>query len=124
MVPLTWTMEFTLMAFIWTTVLGACLAQREDEHVAFTLLYDGAKPETQRIIRILGNGLVIISFIIALGPSARWINFMGFKRSDALKIPMNIAYSPFVVFLLVFIVRLGTATVRDVVGLIRKGSRR
>ena len=124
LVPLTWPLEFTLMAFIWTTVLGACFAQRDESHVTFTLIYDRARPKTQLIMRILGNALVVSAFAIALYPSAKWIDFMGFKRSDVLKIPMNLAFSPFIVFLLVMIGRLGLTLVRDLATLFRKGGSR
>ena len=106
-VPLTWPLEFTLIAFIWTTVLGACFAQRDYSHVTFTLIYERTKPKGQLIMRILGNILIVSSFSIALYPSYKYVNFMSFKRSDVLKIPMNIAFSPFIVFLIIIIVRFG-----------------
>jgi len=107
LVPLTWPLEFTLIAFIWVTLLGACLAQRDYSHVEFSIIYDKKNSRTQRWMRILGNGLVFISFCIALYPSYRYVNFMSFKKSDVLKIPMNIAFSPFIVFLIIMIGRLG-----------------
>jgi TRAP-type C4-dicarboxylate transport system permease small subunit len=123
LVPLTWPLEFTLIAFIWTTVLGACFAQRDESHVTFTLIYDRVRPKTQLIMRILGNGLVVTAFAVALYPSAKWIDFMSFKQSDVLKIPMNIAFSPFLVFLIVMIGRLGATLVKDLGTLFRRGAR-
>jgi TRAP-type C4-dicarboxylate transport system permease small subunit len=118
-VPLTWPLEFTLIAFIWTTVLGACFAQRDYSHVMFTLIYDRTKPKGQLIMRILGNLLMFSSFSIALYPSYKFVNFMSFKRSDVLKIPMNIAFSPFIVFLVIIIVRFGYDLVVDIRKLFR-----
>ena len=118
-VPLTWPLEFTLIAFIWTTVLGACFAQRDYSHVTFTLIYERTKPKGQLIMRILGNILIVSSFSIALYPSLKYVNFMSFKRSDVLKIPMNIAFAPFIVFLIVIIFRFGYDLVIDVRKLIR-----
>jgi len=113
LVPLTWTLEFTLIAFIWVTLLGACFAQRDSSHVMFTMIYDKVKPRTQIWMRIVGNTLVFIAFSISLYPTYRYINFMSFKKSDVLKIPMNIAFSPYMVFLIIIIGRLGYDIITD-----------
>jgi TRAP-type C4-dicarboxylate transport system permease small subunit len=117
--PLTWPLEFTLIAFIWTTVFGACFAQRDSSHVTFTLIYERTKPKGQLIMRILGNLLVVSSFCIALYPSYKYVDFMSFKHSDVLKIPMNIAFSPFLVFLVIMIARFGYDLVIDIRKLLR-----
>lgn len=113
LVPLTWTLEFTLIAFIWVTLLGACFAQRDSSHVMFTMIYDKVKPRTQVWMRIVGNTLLFIAFSISLYPTYRYINFMSFKKSDVLKIPMNIAFSPYIVFLIIMIGRLGYDIITD-----------
>jgi TRAP-type C4-dicarboxylate transport system permease small subunit len=113
LIPLTWTLEFTLIAFIWVTLLGACFAQRDSSHVMFTMIYDKVKPRTQVWMRIVGNTLVFIAFSISLYPTYRYINFMSFKKSDVLKIPMNIAFSPYIVFLIIMIGRLGYDIITD-----------
>lgn len=106
LVPLTWPLEFTLIAFIWLTLFGACYAKRHSSHVVFTLVYDRVKPKTRLFMRITGNLLLTISFCIALYPSYRYVAFMSFKKSNVLKIPMNIAFSPFIFFLIIMIGRL------------------
>ena len=113
LVPLTWTLEFTLIAFIWVTLLGACFAQRDSSHVMFTMIYDRVKLRTQIWMRIAGNTLLFIAFSISLYPTYRYINFMSFKKSDVLKIPMNIAFSPYIVFLIIIIGRLGYDIITD-----------
>jgi TRAP-type C4-dicarboxylate transport system permease small subunit len=106
-VPLTWTMEFSLMAFIWTTLLGACWALRDDSHVVFGLVYDAVGPKAQRAIRVAGNGLLFLAFCIALYPSWKFVAFMGFKKADVMQISMSIVFFPYVVFTALTIGRLG-----------------
>jgi len=113
LVPLTWPLEFTLIALNWLTLLGACFAQRDSSHVMFTMIYDAVKPRTQIWMRIVGNTLVFIAFSISLYPSYRYLSFMSFKKSDVLKIPMNIAFSPYIVFLVIMIGRLGYDIITD-----------
>ncbi len=112
--PLTWPEEFALIAFIWTALLGGLYAKRTDQHVAFTVVYDLMPLQVQRLMRILGNLLLVTAFAIALLPSLDYVRFMAFKRSNVLRIPMNWAYAPFIVFLVVMIGRLGWDIYRDI----------
>jgi len=105
--PLTWPLEFTLMAFIWLTLFGACFAYRNSSHVVFTMIYDKVKPKTQTLMKIAGNTLLFTAFCLSLYPSYRYVAFMNFKKSDVLKVPMNIAFSPYIIFLVIMIGRLG-----------------
>lgn len=112
--PLTWPEEFALIAFIWTALLGGLYAKRTDHHVMFTVVYDLVPPGVQRIMRIAGNLLLVIAFGIALLPSLDYVQFMAFKKSNVLRIPMNWAYAPFIVFLVVMMGRLAWDIYRDI----------
>jgi TRAP-type C4-dicarboxylate transport system permease small subunit len=114
--PLTWPEEYALIAFIWTALLGGLYAKRMGSHVEFTIVYDMMSPRVRRIMRIAGNVLVIVALVIAIRPSAEYISFMGFKKSNVLRIPMNLAYTPFVVFLVMMTGRLIVDVVRDLRG--------
>ncbi len=112
--PLIWTYELTIFGFIWTALLGALYAKRRASHVKFTLLYDMYKPEARIWIRIVGNSLILISFVIGFWPALDYVLFMGFKKSTVLKIPYDIAFFPFVIFMAGMIVRFGIDVWNDV----------
>jgi TRAP-type C4-dicarboxylate transport system permease small subunit len=101
--PLTWPYEVTIFAFIWTAILGACFARRHGVHVVFGLIYDKVSPKMQVIFRIIANGLIFAAFLIALKPSYEQVMFMAFKKSTVLKLPFHIAYSPYVVFVILIL---------------------
>jgi TRAP-type C4-dicarboxylate transport system permease small subunit len=101
--PLTWPYEVTIFAFIWTAILGACYARREGVHVVFGLVYDKVSPRMQVIFRLIANGLIFLAFLVALKPSYEQVMFMAFKKSTVLKIPFHIAYSPYVVFVILIL---------------------
>ena len=119
LVPLTWPMELTLICFVWTALLGALLAKRTDSHVVFSMVYDAANPKVKLYVRLGGNLLLFISFCIALYPSYDYVVFMGFKKSNVLKIPMDFAFSPFIVFLVFMIGRIGKDLLVDIKKLLR-----
>ena len=106
LVPLTWPLEFTLMMFIWTTLFGACYAMRDNTHVSFTLVYDNSSPKVKFWMRIIGNLMLLISFIIAFIPTYNWVNFMSFKKSNVLKVPMNIVFFPYIIFMIIMMGRI------------------
>ena len=112
--PLTWPPEVISMTFIWTTVLGACYAQRTGEHVAFSLLYDRASAKVQFAMRLIGNGLIAIIFLIALKPAFDYVIFMSFRSSIVLRIPFSVMFFPFVIFLILIIGRMSYAVFVDI----------
>lgn len=113
LVPLTWPLELTLICFIWTALLGGLLAKRTNDHVVFSMVYDVVKPRTQLFMRLIGNLLLFTSFCIALYPSYDYVVFMGFKKSNVLRIPMDVAFSPFIVFLVFMLGRIAHDIVID-----------
>ena len=119
-VPLTWPMELSLFCYLWTILFGVCYAQRDDEHIRFALVYDKAKPKGQLIMRIIANILLVSSFSIALYPSYKYVNFMSFKRSNVLLIPMNWAYFPFIIMMVILIGRFTVQLVKDI-GMLFRG---
>lgn len=112
--PLLWPEELSLMCFVWTALLGGLYAKRENNHVAFSMLYDAVSPLTQKMMRIVGNLLMLFAFVIAFGPSWNYISFMAYKKSDVLLIPMNIVFFPFMIFLADMIVRIVIDLVKDI----------
>lgn len=107
LVPLTWPLELTLLCFVWTALLGGLLAKRNDDHVVFSMVYDSVNPKAKMAMRLIGNLMLFTSFCIALYPSYDYVVFMGFKKSNVLRIPMDFAFSPFVVFLVFMLGRIG-----------------
>lgn len=118
--PLTWTLELSLMCFIWTALLGGLYAKRDNSHVQFTMLYDMVSPLTQIWMRIVGNTLLVTAFAIGLIPSWKYVLFMGYKKSNVLKIPMDVVFFPFVIFLAFMIGRYAIDVVNDI-RLLKKG---
>jgi TRAP-type C4-dicarboxylate transport system permease small subunit len=106
-VPLTWPMELSLFCYIWTILFSVGYGLRDDSHITFDLVYDRTPPGGQRIMRIAGDILVVSSFSIALYPSFKYIQFMGFKHSNAMGLPMQWVYAPYMVFMAIVIGRFG-----------------
>lgn len=118
--PLIWPEELSLICFVWVALLGGLYAKRDNSHVAFTMVYDAVSARAKTWMRIAGNTLLFIAFATAIYPSWGYVTFMSYKRSDALKISMTLAYFPFVIFLVDIVVRLAIDIIRDVRSLRRE----
>jgi TRAP-type C4-dicarboxylate transport system permease small subunit len=116
--PLTWPYEVSIFAFIWTAVLGACFAKRHNSHVVFSLVYDRMSPVWRLIFRLIGNSLVLIAFCAALYPTYDFIKFMFIDKSTVLRIPFNIGYGPYLIFMVLIIGRVGYDLFGDIKRLI------
>jgi len=112
--PLTWPYEVTVFGFIWTALFGALYAKRKNSHVKFTLIYDHMSPGKQLIIRLAGNMLLLISFVMGFYPAYDYIMFLAYQKSTVLFIPYNIAYFPYLVFMAGIIIRLILDIIADI----------
>jgi TRAP-type C4-dicarboxylate transport system permease small subunit len=112
--PLTWPPEVISTAFIWTTVLGACYAQRLGDHVSFTVVYERLSARGQLIFRILGNAFVAIAFLTALVPVYNYVQFSAFAQTSVLRISYTWVYAPFLVFQVLIIGRMSYAIYKDI----------
>lgn len=103
--PLMWPEELALISFLWVALLGALYAKRSNSMVAFSMVYDAVGPRVQRWMRLAGDALIAVAFAISFKPSLDYVLFMSYKTTGVLEIPLSIAYSCYVVFLVDIIAR-------------------
>jgi TRAP-type C4-dicarboxylate transport system permease small subunit len=120
--PLMWPEELALLSFLWAALLGALYAKRSDSLVMFTLIYDKVSDRGRAIMRIAGNILLVITFVISFKPSLDFVIFMSYKSSSVLNIPMNVVSSAYLVFLLDVTIRYIVDIVKDIRSLGRGAS--
>jgi TRAP-type C4-dicarboxylate transport system permease small subunit len=112
--PLTWSMEVTVIGFIWTVIFGACYTMRRRSHVKFTMIYDRLKPRPAAILRMLGNLILVIAFSSLVYASIKYSFFVGFQKTPVFRIPFTYMYLPFVYFLCSFIIYTITEIIEDI----------
>ena len=97
--PLTWTIEADLFTYLWMGMFAGVWVTRDKEHVSFTMVYDEMSETAKRITRLVGNALLLVSFLVIFRPSLDFILYMGIKKSNVFKFNMNVVYFPFMFFL-------------------------
>lgn len=94
-----WSYELTVIAFMWSTVMGACYASRKKEHVSFDLIYKKFGRRGRAVMDMAGDCMVFAAFCLLAKPAVEYIRFMGIKSTASLGISFDIVYAPILVFI-------------------------
>ena len=112
--PLIWTVNAAAVAFIWTVLIAAGLPNWADEHIQFDLLYRRMSPRWQRVSRMAGNLLLVITF--ALPIPATWDYLAFFAPDTVTGLPLTFIWAFAVVlwFLVATVVHRGRLLLKDI----------
>lgn len=116
--------EASIIAFGWTSILGASYGFRRereygDGHVQFTVLYDLFPEKMQIWVRILKHVLIIAAFLYMIPATWRTVYQYRLNYTTILKLPFSVFYAPFLVFLVLSIIHC-TVNVAEDVRLLRR----
>lgn len=90
----TWANEVQILGYIWTVMPAAVWARRRGDHVCFSLLYDSVDVRKQRIIRIIGNLFMLLTYAVLFWASCKYILNLR-QKSMALEVSLKYLYLPF-----------------------------
>lgn len=120
--PLKWSEEFSLFCYMWVILLASNFAERQQEHVCFSLVYDSTSEKTKKVLEMVGQTLVVSALVISYVPSFKLIIRMNDYASPTMGIPLSWIYSPYMVFLTFMIIRFGYRLCRNIILLITERS--
>jgi len=100
--PVAWADELNIILFLWVMFLAGGLVLRDDEHVAFDITWQFARPEGRRTMGI----------VAALPGTWSYITFLWRERTSVLEWRLDWVYSCFLIFFVSIIVRFGASLVR------------
>lgn len=115
--PPQWSFEATLFIYIYLVLIGSANAERHDEHVVFSMVYDLFGEKGKIWMRLISSALLEV--MMALGmPSmihyAWFIRTAKIKMSSVLHIPYRLLYVCFIYFCVSIMVQRLVGMVRDV----------
>ncbi|WP_198370223.1 TRAP transporter small permease [Roseomonas rosulenta] len=114
--PLSWTAEFSTLAWLWGILWGAGLVLRDEEEIRFDLVYGALSPAARRACDALTGIAVVAVFTWSLPAMVDYVTFMKVERSAYLGIRFDILYSVWLVFALATIIRHAAIAWRAVTG--------
>jgi TRAP-type C4-dicarboxylate transport system permease small subunit len=103
--PVAWTEEVCVMAWVWGILWGSAFVTRDEEEIRFDMVYGHVKPRTRRIFRAVAGTVFVIVMLIALPATWGYVRFMKVESSAALGIPMSWVFSVYLIFAVAMIMR-------------------
>lgn len=91
--------EMTQILYLMCAMLAASYGGRTDRHVVFPLVYNKISRKGRNIFRLIADAVVVVLAGMMLGPSWEAIAFIARKKTSILKVPFNIIYMPFIIFM-------------------------
>ncbi len=96
---LTWSTELISVWYIWIILLGTNYTYAKNEHIDFPILYERFSIREKVIFSMIGDIIIIFSFIVLIFPTIKQIKFFSFQKTPILYIPYSILHLPFLIFI-------------------------
>lgn len=103
--PVGWTAEISLVAWLWLILWGAAFVLRDEEEIRIDLLKALLGPRGQRVLACIGSIATVLLFALAMPATWDYVSFMKVESSSYLKIRFDWLYSIYLVFAAAVIVR-------------------
>ncbi len=103
--PVGWTHELSVVAWIWLVLWGAAFVVRETDEIRFDLVYGAASPKTRRIMCLMTATALVALYGISLPAVVDYVAFMRVEKTAYMKIRFDWLYSIYVLFAVATIVR-------------------
>jgi TRAP-type C4-dicarboxylate transport system permease small subunit len=105
--PLGWTIEVSLTLWLWLVLWGSAFCLRASDHVRFDIVYLSAPRAVQRVFSAIAALAILIALGVSWLPTLDYVDFYKIKRSSTLRIPLNIVFSVYMIFMTVIMIRYG-----------------
>lgn len=103
--PLSWANEICVIAFVWVTFWTSDILLKERQHIVFDVLYNILPPRARRIAAIFVTLSLALVFLAAWPGTLSYIEFLHTRHSTQLRIPMQLVFGCFLIFVVAVVVR-------------------
>jgi C4-dicarboxylate transporter DctQ subunit len=103
--PVGWTSELSVIAWLYIVLIGSALWLKEGEQIRFDMVTGWAGPRTRRVVAFVAAVAAVALFGMALPATVSYVAFMKVESSSYMKIRLDILYSVYVLFAVAVIVR-------------------
>ena len=103
--PTGWTIELTVVTWLWMVLWGAAFVVKESEEIRIDLVTSLLGLRGRLAAAILVSIALVVLYSISLPASYSYVSFMKVEKSSYLKIPLNWLYSIYLVFCVAVIAR-------------------
>jgi TRAP-type C4-dicarboxylate transport system permease small subunit len=103
--PVGWSEEVIITAWLWAVLWGAAFVVSEPDEIRFDIIYSNLSEPTRRILTVITGIALVALYGISLPASYSYVSFMKVEHSAYLRVPINLMYSIYIIFLVACIGR-------------------
>ncbi len=98
--PLTWTLEVCLTLWIWIVFFGNSFILKEKDHITFDVIYNNVSSNRiRKLFSFISSISIVVALLYSLLPTWDYIDFMQFKTSATLEIPLKSVFCIYALFI-------------------------
>jgi C4-dicarboxylate transporter DctQ subunit len=105
--PVAWTEEVCVLAWLWGILWGSAFVTRDEEQIRFDMVTSHVSTKVRRLFSAIAGTVFIVVMAIALPATWGYVNFMKVESSASLGIPFSWVFSAYLVFAVAMMVRQG-----------------
>jgi TRAP-type C4-dicarboxylate transport system permease small subunit len=98
--PVAWSNELCAIGFVWIVFWTSDVLLKERQHIVFDVIYGAFPPAARRIVALFITLSMAVLFFAALWGTADYMWFLRTRHSMLLRIPMQIVFGCFFVFMI------------------------
>ena len=110
--PFGWTLELSLILWVWLVFFASAFALRDRDHVRFDLLAQAAPTRLRRAMALVSAAALALAMAAALLPSWDYIDWMAIRKTASVRnpvtgtgIPLRTVFAVYALFILALVLR-------------------
>jgi TRAP-type C4-dicarboxylate transport system permease small subunit len=103
--PAAWAEEICVMAWTWGVLWGTALVTRKPDEIRIDVVYNALSERGRRIADALSGLALLLIFGVGLPGAWSYVTFMKIETSAALRWPMHLVFSVYLLFAVAIIAR-------------------
>jgi len=103
--PLGWTEEVTVLCWVWVVLWGAGFVLKDADAMRFDIIYAIVGPRAQRAFRAVYSIAFMVLLAVSLPAAWSYVTFMKREHTAYLRMPFDILYSIYILFVVAQILR-------------------
>ncbi len=105
--PVAWTDEVCVIAWVWGILWGAAFVTRNSEEIRFDIVYGMVPRRAKRVFTVTASTAIVVIMQISLPAALSYVRFMKVESTGSLRIRFDLLFSIYIAFVLSVIVRHG-----------------
>ncbi len=109
--PLTVTLEFATVAFIWLTFWVASFGLKINDHIRFDIVSNLFPEQVRRLFAIVTNVFFVVVFILGAYATWEYFDFLKTQHTGTLGVTQQWAFAPYFIFFAVMPAKMALNTI-------------